>query len=473
MTRLHPKLEAARRRLLSGLSDNDPLARPFLTAAAFSMIPAGRGKGDGVPTVGVDIHWRIYWNDQWVEAVPVAELAAVIYHEIHHLLANHHARLKTLPVSLANIAADCEVNSRLLLENFPILSGAVTPDRLGLPRGLLAEEYASLLDNIMQTPAEPGNQGQGDSSGESGGTTGSPGQGQAQSSPEAQPAGGGGTGGDGDTPVPSRRASAAPSEPGGAAGQDLGPQAGSSRAQQGPANGSQASGSPGDWEFSVDEFPGLTEAEKEAIAREVARAIKEHKKTRGTVPGDWDRWAEDILRPPKVPWQRLLTASLRRVLASRRDADDITWARTSRRQGEARQGEPILPGDLSVDPNVLVIVDTSGSVSDDELGVALSEIRHILRRLDVVRVVWWDAEHQGTQRITNVRHARPKGGGGTDMAAAIKHAENSKPRPDVVVVITDGATPWPKDPPLIPVVAVLTSADAPQPPGWAKVVTME
>lgn len=327
----------------------------------------------------------------------------------------------------------------------------------------------------MQAPAEPGNQGQGDSSGESGGTTGSPGQAQSgSSSPEAQPAGGGGTGGDGDTPVPSCRASAAPSEPGGAAGQDLGPQAGGSRAQQGPANapsnGSQSSGAPGNWEFSADEFPGLTEAEKEAIAKEVARAIKEHKRTRGTVPGDWDRWAEDILRPSKVPWQRLLTASLRRVLAARRDADDITWARTSRRQGEARQGEPILPGDLAIDPDVMVVVDTSGSISDDEIGVAISEIRHLLRRLDVVRVMWWDAGHHGTQKLTNVRHAKPRGGGGTDMAAAIKHAENSKPRPDVVVVITDGATPWPKNPPSVPVIVVLLDKNA-KAPEWAKIVT--
>ncbi|MDR7400040.1 MAG: VWA-like domain-containing protein [Armatimonadota bacterium] len=118
------------------------------------------------------------------------------------------------------------------------------------------------------------------------------------------------------------------------------------------------------------------------------------------------------------------------------------------------------------------MVDTSRSISDSQLARALAEVDHLLRRhLEEVRVTWWDAAHHGTQRLRRVRQARPRGGGGTDMAAAIRHAEQSRPRPDLVVVITDGLTPWPAHRPQVPVVVVLLDPSTrAQCPSWARVV---
>jgi Mg-chelatase subunit ChlD len=39
------------------------------------------------------------------------------------------------------------------------------------------------------------------------------------------------------------------------------------------------------------------------------------------------------------------------------------------------------------------------------------------------------------------------GGGGTDMGAGLAKAAEIRPRPDLIVVLTDGHTPWPEAPP--------------------------
>jgi len=67
--------------------------------------------------------------------------------------------------------------------------------------------------------------------------------------------------------------------------------------------------------------------------------------------------------------------------------------------------------------------------------------------------------------------------GETDMAAGIATAIKATPRPDVVIVITDGQTDWPGKRSPVPVVVCLTPG-VPEywknhAPDWAKTVSME
>jgi Mg-chelatase subunit ChlD len=43
-------------------------------------------------------------------------------------------------------------------------------------------------------------------------------------------------------------------------------------------------------------------------------------------------------------------------------------------------------------------------------------------------------------------------GGGTDLREGIKAALALRPRPDLVLVLTDGQTPWPDHRPSVPIV---------------------
>jgi predicted metal-dependent peptidase len=67
------------------------------------------------------------------------------------------------------------------------------------------------------------------------------------------------------------------------------------------------------------------------------------------------------------------------------------------------------------------------------------------------------------------------GGGGTDMGKGILAALSDRAVPDVVVVLTDGETPWPQARPSRPVIVGMFTIDGDRrsfanTPSWATVV---
>jgi predicted metal-dependent peptidase len=83
-----------------------------------------------------------------------------------------------------------------------------------------------------------------------------------------------------------------------------------------------------------------------------------------------------------------------------------------------------------------------------------------------------DAAVGATSRVLRAEDIRLVGGGGTDMRAGIAAAEASHPSPDVVVVLTDGCTPWPERPIRARLVIAIIGeqAAADRTPQWATTV---
>jgi predicted metal-dependent peptidase len=125
-------------------------------------------------------------------------------------------------------------------------------------------------------------------------------------------------------------------------------------------------------------------------------------------------------------------------------------------------------------PEVAVVCDTSGSMSEDLLAMALAEVEGLLRAAGVarrLRVLACDTAVGPARRVTSARQVELVGGGGTDMGAGIAAAAALRPRPAITVVLTDGYTPWPDGPPRgMRVVVGLLGDDAPGAPGWARAV---
>ncbi len=210
------------------------------------------------------------------------------------------------------------------------------------------------------------------------------------------------------------------------------------------------------------------------LRRQVAQDVIAHSKQAGNVPGGLLRWAEEILNP-KVNWRKVLAAELRRAVAEVSGAVDYSYRRPSRRAAVA--GNVVLPALRRPVPDVAVVCDTSGSMTEDLLAAALAEVEGLMRALGMarqVRVLACDTAVGAAQRVSSARQVELVGGGGTDMGTGIAAAVALRPRPAITVVLTDGYTPWPAAAPKgTRVVIGLLGPRAPDAPAWARAVRVD
>ena len=246
--------------------------------------------------------------------------------------------------------------------------------------------------------------------------------------------------------------------------------------------GSGADGLERDWDLGADGAHGLSEQERDAVRFRVAEGITARP---GSVPAGWQRWAEDAFHPVQ-PWRELLGAAFRSAVSAPGVGEDYSYGKPSRRS--ASLPGIVLPSLRRRPPRVSVIVDTSGSVSDAELGSAILEIAGIARALggrrDLVSVLSCDAAAHLTHPLCRGEQIPLVGGGGTNLRTGFVKVLRTNPVPDVIVALTDGQTPWPEArPPCRTVIGLFTRGrpartwheDDPGytpdvPPGWARVV---
>ncbi|MEW2307769.1 VWA-like domain-containing protein [Streptomyces sp. NPDC006864] len=246
--------------------------------------------------------------------------------------------------------------------------------------------------------------------------------------------------------------------------------------------GSGADGRERAWELGPDGAHGLSAHEQDAVRFRVAQGITGRP---GKASKGWKRWAEEAFHPPQ-PWRELLGAAVRSAASGPGAGEDYSYGRPSRRSTGLRG--VVLPSLRRRPPRVSVVIDTSGSVSDAELGSALLEVAAICRavggRRDLVAVLACDAAARVVQPLCRAEGIELVGGGGTDLRTGFAKALRSHPRPDAIVVLTDGQTRWPTTPPSCRTVIGLFprhhrrsswDEDNPdhvprRPPAWARVV---
>jgi predicted metal-dependent peptidase len=224
---------------------------------------------------------------------------------------------------------------------------------------------------------------------------------------------------------------------------------------------------------------GLDHQQRELLCIGVADEIqRSHGREPGTIPGGWLRWAEAVL-PSRVDWRRVLAAEIRRELASVSGQVDYTYRRPSRRSEVV--GDVVLASLHRPTPDVAIVCDTSGSMHDELLSRALAEVEGVLTRAGLrrggVRVLAVDTNVHAVRRVTRSSDVVLAGGGGTDMGAGIRAATALRPRPAIIIVLTDGFTPWPATRPRNTkvIVGILDQPgwSAVPPPDWARAVRID
>ena len=186
------------------------------------------------------------------------------------------------------------------------------------------------------------------------------------------------------------------------------------------------------------------------------------------------QWAESHLEPV-VDWRSELKSWFRRAYSYQAGMVDYSYQRRSRR-ASATPGV-VLAGLQAPRLEVALVCDTSASVTDRQLDQALAEIQSLTHSLGHSHLAVLTCDHAVHQieRAGFTSSATVIGGGGTDMRVGIDAALRLRPSPNIVVVVSDGFTPWPHDPPSADVVVVLLEHPPPtvapiDPPAWAKTI---
>lgn len=414
---------------------------PYLATAVFRLEPWAV---EGLGTFGVDASWRVFVDPAVMDAWGVPATAGVLLHEVGHALRDHAGQAALLGSDVDHLAWNCcgdaAINDDLVAAGIQLPGAPILP--------------SDLLDASGQ-PMEPG--------------------GTAMAYYDALPTVDviDGT----DTALAAAAGARAPGTRGGSVARVAG--------RQGPPTAScgEVAGGRPHRVVLPDGAGGASPAEQRLVRRSVATAVERaHRAAPGTVPGGLRRWAGDELAPPQVPWRQVLRGVVRRGLASAAGAVDTTYARPSRR----RVPGVVLPGTRRPVPSVAVVVDTSASMAREDLDVVLAEIEGLARQVGAtgqrLRVLTVDAAVHEVQTVASAAEVVLRGGGGTDLTPGLDAAVRGRPRPDVVVVCTDGLTPWPDQPPgAARWVVVLVQPTGPtgwhgappDPPGWAEVVDVE
>jgi predicted metal-dependent peptidase len=189
-------------------------------------------------------------------------------------------------------------------------------------------------------------------------------------------------------------------------------------------------------------------------------------KAQGKLPADLERFVETLLNPV-VPWNEKLRHHILRCAG--RDA--TTWTRPHRRR-LITQGV-VMPSYTGYGAgHIVFVVDTSGSMGDDELRQALGECDKILQDCspEAVSLIGCDAIVNSTLELysgDSLADNPPKlgGGGGTSFKPPFEWVQKEFVKPACLVYFTDMYGDFPESDPGYPVIWCSTTAEKEAPFG--------
>lgn len=377
------------------------LDKPFLGALVLRLPLTAAG--DWCRTTASDAR-KLYYSAQYIDSLPLDQVQFVLAHEALHCALSHFARRGHRIKHRWDLACDFAINPLLIADGL-----TPPPDSLyeRLFEGMTAEEiYPSLDDkedeetldqHLWDDPPPPGE--------------------QAPPPPPKED-------GEHEEPPPSD------DEPDGE---------GSGQGQADPNQGGAAPPPP----LTPDEAETLQVQWQQRMAGAAQQAL-----AAGKLGGALARMIDHLLQP-QLPWRMLLARYMAQIAR-----DDYSYMRPSRREGSA-----ILPSLRSSEIEIVVAIDTSGSIKAEEIDEFLSEINAIKGQLRAkIHILACDAalSEYGPWQFEPWEDielpTRLGGGGGTCFTPVFEWAEQQDRRPDALVYFTDAEGKFPNREPDFPVI---------------------
>ena len=415
---IETKLTAARTRLI--------LDKPFLGALVLRL-PMQAAKPDWCPTTATDAR-AFYFNPAYIDSLSLDQTQFMLAHEALHCALSHFARRQHRVKHRWDLACDYAINPLLVDDGLE-----PPPNALLMPmyKGMTAEEIYPLLDEndeseTLDTHAydrdnqNPDQQQGGmderdlskqqrrdEDAGQSQAEAGQGGQGQPrQEPPDQQRPTPGQTGGEGSAPP-----------------------------QQAPAGAPQP--------LTPDEQETLQVQWQQRMAGAAQQAMQANK-----LGGELKRMIDHLLQP-QLPWRMLLARHMNSL-----SREDYSWSRPSRREGDY-----VMPSLRSHQLDVVVALDTSGSIKDGEVQEFIDEIdalkgqvraRVTLLPCDAALCPGAPFRFEPWEQFCRPRDIT--GGGGTSFRPVFDWIDRQGMRPDLLVYFTDADGEFPRTEPNFPVI---------------------
>lgn len=444
----------------------------------------GMTQDDAIPSAAVTNTGKFLYSGPWVDKLANEEVMGVMAHEVLHLCFEHPKRMggrdlvlefelppdrkqyysdavrkaEKLPedkksaamgflqrqqymethVTLWNLAIDIVVNNIVLMNNLRIPAGTIQPSNdsvtiLGCTVDNISDKCAEEIYEELKASLREKSKGKGKGEGK----------------------------GDGET----IKVSGSSSE---ANGFD------EHRFDEGDGEGDPQEGNGNNPKEGKDSGNGKSSEKKIDWKKKLSEAHA-YSKQRGAEPAGFQREFE-VLYKPVLPWRSLL----RKAIASRIPSD-VTWSHPSRKY--IGQGF-YLPATTGEQIRILIGIDTSGSIGQEELSEFMTEVFAIARSFNMVefRLITHDAQVHDDIHIYNgavhkLKKTQLHGGGGTshrplyDFIKEKKYNRNAK----LLVSFTDGYSDFPEKRPDVDTIFVLAGnhCGISHMPTWGKCVEVK
>ncbi len=383
---------------------------------------------------------RIFFGPKFLDELSDGELDFVMMHEILHVVLQHCFRTGDRDNEIFNIACDIVVNSNILLSNNKNKS-SITLNKYGesmhiAPDGKEGYEYTAEQVYEMLPPAPP------------------------LLRIDGIDGGGNGNGGEVKDKVLKKSGCAI------------------GRAEQ--KQGKKPPYSVADW----DDHAKWGMYEEDDAIRDVwvkrvedaaeSISIQDPSNSRGTIPLCAERLIKE-LKKPQTDWRTILSDFIQE------EVNDYSFSPPDRRFDDNPFFLPDYNGKEDIVNDILFMIDTSGSMSDDMITQAYSEIKGAIDQFDGKLSGWlgfFDAAIVEPKPFTSeeeFRIIRPAGGGGTDFQIifeyVIKHMQDSPPAS--IIILTDGKAPFTQEKLAggIPVLWIINNESVDPP--WGKVARIK
>lgn len=454
---------------------------PIYAAILHSMTILATRK---VSTMGVNLDTLVL-NPDFFADMSEPEALFVLFHEVGHVLYGHVHRRGDRDPQVWNLAADMIVNAMLVkdmnckpgqtvrlpvqtnfVQEFSVRDDCIFNEDVDPDHDNVDAIYAELIKTAKSQPAS-GSSGSQSQQGNGSGSQGSGSQGSGSQSSQSQQ----GSGSQGSQQSQQNQQQSSQGT-GSGAGTQQSQQQGSQQSSQGSGTGS-GSGQPGSfgqlmkttysykgkevtsvYHMDIDDSQ-MEEANKthgkdvgkqlmEGAYKDIlARVSSVTKRSRGM--SSLDARADGQIRLETAPM-----ANWRTLLVSKLQKGQETYFTYSAPDRHYLSQDMIVPGPKQLDNalnDLIVAIDVSGSIGQDDLDVIAGHLWNICKTFQVkAHVVYWDTEVIKTEdlkRKEDVTKLRPPSGGGTSVNSFItwynKLVRSPKGYiPCATIVVTDG-----------------------------------